>query len=108
MRCASVLMAAPAGCAAAHTGAFLARCTGPLPPSHRHPACAPRGCRPPNHPTPQRFFERWEFKAPHLLCASDCEPMQMQDLLALADADARARWVPRQAPACPPPAAPAA
>ncbi|GBF97388.1 aspartate aminotransferase [Raphidocelis subcapitata] len=40
----------------------------------------------------ERFFEKYEFAAPHLLCCSDCEPVMMADLLALADADARERW----------------
>jgi hypothetical protein len=39
----------------------------------------------------QRFFSQWEFKAPHLLCCSDCEAVPMTELLALADADAKAR-----------------
>ncbi len=31
----------------------------------------------------ERFFARYEFKAPHLLCASDCESLSIQELLAL-------------------------
>ncbi len=32
----------------------------------------------------ERFFARHEFSAPYLLCASDCESMTLQELLALA------------------------
>lgn len=31
----------------------------------------------------ERFFAQYEFKAPYLLCASDCESMSIQDLLDL-------------------------
>jgi len=31
----------------------------------------------------ERFFARYEFKAPYLLCCSDCESMSVQDLLKL-------------------------
>ena len=40
----------------------------------------------------ERYFARWEFAVRHLLCASDVEPWQMADLLALADGEGRARW----------------
>lgn len=40
----------------------------------------------------ERYFARWEFSAPYLLCSSDIEGWRMQDLLALADPDARACW----------------
>ncbi|SEU14956.1 aminotransferase class I/II-fold pyridoxal phosphate-dependent enzyme [Stigmatella erecta] len=40
----------------------------------------------------ERYFARWEFTAPHLLCSSDIEGWRMAELLALADAEARARW----------------
>ncbi len=40
----------------------------------------------------ERYFARWEFSAPYLLCASDLEGWPMAELLELADADARARW----------------
>lgn len=40
----------------------------------------------------ERFFARWEFVAPHLLCTSDVEGWRLDELLALADADGRARW----------------
>ncbi len=32
----------------------------------------------------ERFFSKHEFSAPYLLCTSDCESMELQDLLALA------------------------
>ncbi len=31
----------------------------------------------------ERFFARWEFSAPHLLCCSDCESVSVADLEAL-------------------------
>ncbi len=31
----------------------------------------------------ERFFAKYEFKAPYLLCASDCESMTVEDLLSL-------------------------
>jgi aspartate/methionine/tyrosine aminotransferase len=40
----------------------------------------------------ERFFARWEFAAPYLLCASDVEGWRMADLLALADDETRALW----------------
>jgi hypothetical protein len=40
----------------------------------------------------ERYFARWEFTAPHLLCTSDIEGWRLKDLLALADADANERW----------------
>src|SRR6218665_64613 len=40
----------------------------------------------------ERYFAKWEFQAPYLLCSSDIEGWRMSDLLALADADARERW----------------
>jgi aspartate/methionine/tyrosine aminotransferase len=30
----------------------------------------------------ERYFARYEFRAPYLLCSSDCESMQLRDLLA--------------------------
>lgn len=41
----------------------------------------------------QRFFNKYEFKAKHLLCCSDCEPLSLQELLQLADADSKRRRV---------------
>lgn len=46
-------------------------------------------------PTPfklERYFARYEFSAPHLLSASDCEALSLAELLALADAEGRALW----------------
>ncbi|ABF85948.1 aminotransferase, classes I and II [Myxococcus xanthus DK 1622] len=40
----------------------------------------------------ERYFARWEFAAPYLLCSSDIEGWRMADLLALAGPDERARW----------------
>ncbi|HEV2131783.1 MAG TPA: aminotransferase class I/II-fold pyridoxal phosphate-dependent enzyme [Longimicrobiaceae bacterium] len=40
----------------------------------------------------ERFFARWEFAAPYLLCASDIEGWPMAELLALADEETRALW----------------
>jgi aspartate/methionine/tyrosine aminotransferase len=40
----------------------------------------------------ERYFARWEFTAPHLLCSSDIEGWRMADLLALADPEALSRW----------------
>ncbi|MCC7358208.1 MAG: aminotransferase class I/II-fold pyridoxal phosphate-dependent enzyme [Anaerolineales bacterium] len=40
----------------------------------------------------ERYFAQYEFKVRYLLSASDCEAVSVADLLALADADSRARW----------------
>ncbi|HEV2149119.1 MAG TPA: aminotransferase class I/II-fold pyridoxal phosphate-dependent enzyme [Longimicrobiaceae bacterium] len=40
----------------------------------------------------ERYFARWEFDAPHLLCTSDVEALPMSELLALADPDTRELW----------------
>ena len=40
----------------------------------------------------ERYFARWEFSAPYLLCSSDVEGWRLADLLALADAEGRSRW----------------
>ena len=34
----------------------------------------------------ERYFAKYEFSAPYLLCSSDCESMRLQDLLALEPA----------------------
>ena len=31
----------------------------------------------------ERYFAKYEFSAPYLLCSSDCESMELKDLLAL-------------------------
>ncbi len=40
----------------------------------------------------ERYFARWEFAAPHLLCTSDVEGLPMAELLALADPETRDLW----------------
>ena len=40
----------------------------------------------------ERYFARWEFAVRHNLCASDVEPVGMEELLALADAECGALW----------------
>ena len=40
----------------------------------------------------ERYFAEHEFSAPFLLSASDCESLSLQDLLALADPEARRLW----------------
>lgn len=40
----------------------------------------------------ERYFAKWEFAAPHILCASDCEPLHLKQLLEVADADSLERW----------------
>lgn len=40
----------------------------------------------------ERYFARWEFAVEHVLCASDVQGYPMADVLALADAEARALW----------------
>ena len=40
----------------------------------------------------ERYFARWEFDVPHMLCASDVETHSMAELLALADDECRALW----------------
>lgn len=40
----------------------------------------------------ERFFARWEFVAPYLMCASDIEGYAMRDVLALADDETRRLW----------------
>lgn len=40
----------------------------------------------------ERYFARWEFNAPYLLCTSDVQGYPMGELLALADAETKAMW----------------
>ncbi|HBY92611.1 MAG TPA: aminotransferase, partial [Chloroflexi bacterium] len=40
----------------------------------------------------ERYFARWEFAAPYILCASDVEGYRLDELLALADDEHRALW----------------
>lgn len=40
----------------------------------------------------ERFFARYEFEAPYLLCSSDVEPFSLNELLALAGERGRRLW----------------
>ncbi|MDD5369881.1 MAG: aminotransferase class I/II-fold pyridoxal phosphate-dependent enzyme [Anaerolineaceae bacterium] len=40
----------------------------------------------------ERYFARWEFEAPYLLCTSDVQGYAMKDLLPLAGEEERALW----------------
>jgi len=40
----------------------------------------------------ERYFARWEFAVKNVLCASDCEPLALAEVLEMADDDARERW----------------
>ncbi len=40
----------------------------------------------------ERYFARWEFKTEYILCASDIEGLGVEELLSLADEEARALW----------------
>ncbi len=40
----------------------------------------------------ERYFARYEFSARFLLSSSDCEPLGLAELLAMADEDTRALW----------------
>jgi aspartate/methionine/tyrosine aminotransferase len=40
----------------------------------------------------ERYFARWEFTAPYLLCTSDIQGYPLKDLLALADAEMSELW----------------
>jgi aspartate/methionine/tyrosine aminotransferase len=40
----------------------------------------------------ERYFARWEFAAPYLLCSSDIEGYPLRELLSLAGDELRARW----------------
>ena len=40
----------------------------------------------------ERYFARFEFSAPHLLCCSDPESLTMSELLAMADQDSKKMW----------------
>lgn len=40
----------------------------------------------------ERYFNEREFKAKYLLCASNCEPLKLKELLALADKDSLKLW----------------
>ena len=40
----------------------------------------------------ERYFARWEFVAPYLLCSSDVDGYSMSELLTLADQESQALW----------------
>jgi aspartate/methionine/tyrosine aminotransferase len=40
----------------------------------------------------ERYFAKYEFSAPYLLSCSDCEPLKMNDLLAMADEESIKLW----------------
>lgn len=40
----------------------------------------------------ERYFAKYEFTTPYILCSSDVQGMRMHELLDLADDDARERW----------------
>lgn len=40
----------------------------------------------------ERFFAKYEFCTPYLLCASDCESLSMSEVLEMADAECRKLW----------------
>lgn len=40
----------------------------------------------------ERYFARWEFSVRNVLCASDVEPLALDELLALADPSSRELW----------------
>jgi aspartate/methionine/tyrosine aminotransferase len=40
----------------------------------------------------EKFFEKWEFNTPYLLCASDNESLSLKELLALADEESLCLW----------------
>jgi aspartate/methionine/tyrosine aminotransferase len=40
----------------------------------------------------ERYFARHEFTAPYLLSCSDCEPLRLTDLLAMADEETLGMW----------------
>lgn len=40
----------------------------------------------------ERYFDKYEFSAPYLLSSSDCEPLQLNELLALADEESLEKW----------------
>lgn len=40
----------------------------------------------------ERYFARWEFVAPYLLCTSDIQGYRLDEILALADGETRGLW----------------
>ena len=42
--------------------------------------------------TLERFFAKYKFTAPYLLCCSDCEALSMHELLGIADEESQQLW----------------
>lgn len=40
----------------------------------------------------ERYFALYEFKAPYILSASDCEPLHLEEILELADPESAGLW----------------
>jgi len=40
----------------------------------------------------ERYFARYEFSVPFILCCSDCEPLGLAELLAMADPESLSLW----------------
>ncbi len=40
----------------------------------------------------ERYFAKYEFSAPYLLCCSDCEALSLKEILALADENSLEMW----------------
>lgn len=40
----------------------------------------------------ERFFAAYEFTTPHILCASDCEPLALREVLAEAEPELQRLW----------------
>ena len=40
----------------------------------------------------ERYFARYEFNTPYLLCCSDAEALSMADLVAMADDESASLW----------------
>ncbi|RPI22184.1 MAG: aspartate aminotransferase, partial [Chloroflexota bacterium] len=40
----------------------------------------------------ERYFAKYEFSAPYLLSASDCESLRLNEVLEMADDESLAEW----------------
>lgn len=40
----------------------------------------------------ERYFAKYEFSAPYLLCCSDCEPLTLKELISIADRKSLELW----------------
>lgn len=40
----------------------------------------------------ERYFAKYEFRVPYILCSSDCEPFSLTQLLAMADSECLRLW----------------